>query len=278
VCRPYRSRHCQGFAMYNWNNHQLTKIINHSCFSNIFQGKGVFETILVTENNHLCLWDRHVLRLQKGIAFLGKQPEFDFSLLHQSLKKHFQKIESQTCYRLNLIYLPGNDILMIRYFPYQFPQLPAKLYTSDQYFRGNSPHYQYKTLSRMEYVFFQQLAKENQCDDFLFIDTNKNFLETCLANIFFFRSDGRIETPIASNMPLLNGVMRQYLLSSQKAIDIQCTERCIQPDDLGNYTQAFITNGLRLIQPVSQVGQWKYSQTDFGWHLRNHVLKQIVSF
>jgi branched-subunit amino acid aminotransferase/4-amino-4-deoxychorismate lyase len=238
----------------------------------LFQGNGVFETILVTENANPVLWHRHTMRLEKGAKFLGTKLTIDFDELRNVLIKHIQQQNQAASLRLNLIFLPHTKDLIIRFFPFQWPKSPARLYVNNQYYRGNSPHYQYKTLSRIENSYFHKIAQDNKCDDYLILDNHANILETCLANIFFVRYDGKVETPIAKDNPLLNGVLRQYLLDSQKEFNITCIEKNISLNDIANYTQAFITNGLRLIQPVSHIANWQFSQTDFAWSLRDLVL------
>ena len=258
--------------MYLWNDQSLQEISEHQ-ISDLFQGNGVFETIVVTEKARIILWHRHVQRLKKGAQFLGSQLTIDFNELHNALVTHFNQNNMKTCLRLNLIFLPQKKDLIIRYFPFQWPQSPVRLYVSNQYYRGNSPHYQYKTLSRIENNFFYRLAQDNKYDDFLILDSHSNVLETCLANIFFVRTDGQLETPQAHNMPFLNGVVRQYILDYQKELNIQCVEKNIPFNSIEKYDQAFITNGLRLIQPVSQIAHWHFSQTDDTWSLRELLKK-----
>lgn len=274
LCMKYQSQLLNEYhKMYLWNNHSLLKMPAHQ-ISDLAQGKGVFETILVTENANPILWDRHILRLGKGAQFLGTQLTIDFNELLKALVKHIQENNKDSCLRLNLIFLPHKNELIVRFFPFQWPENPVRLYVSSQYYRGNSPHYQYKTLSRIENSYFHSIAQENNCDDFLMLDYHANILETCLANIFFVRDDGQIDTPLAHNKPLLNGVLRQYLLDSQKDFHISCAEKNIPLNAIEKYAQAFITNGLRLIQPVSHIGNWHFSQTDMGWSLRDMVLSK----
>jgi len=257
--------------MYLWNNQLLQKIPPHQ-ISDLFQGNGVFETILITENATPILWDRHIARLKKGAQFLGTQLAIESHELLKALIKHFKQNKLNSCLRLNLIFLPQRKDLIVRFFPFQWPKNPARLYVSNQYYRGNSVHYQYKTLSRIEFNSYQKCAKENNYDDFLILDCHSNVLETCLANIFFIRTDGQFETPVAHNMPFLNGVVRQYLIDSQKELNIKCLEKLIPFSSIKQYKQAFITNGLRLIQPVSCIGDWHFEQTDAVWALKDVVL------
>ena len=259
--------------MYLWNNQSLLKMLEHQV-SDLFQGNGVFETIVVTENGNPILWNRHIQRLEKGAHFLGAHLKLDSNELLEALIKHIHQEKTDTCLRLNLIFLPQRNDIIVRFFPFQWPQNPVRLYATDQYYRGKSPHYQYKTLSRIENKYFHKLAQENNCDDFLILDCQSNVLETCLANIFFVRDDGIIETPLAQNMPFLNGVVRQYLLDFQKELNITCLEKSITFNSIEKYAQSFITNGLRLIQPVSHIAHWHFSQTDVAWLLRDLLLSK----
>ncbi|MBF0451980.1 MAG: aminotransferase class IV [Candidatus Magnetomorum sp.] len=264
--------------MYLWNNHSLIQSPEQTFLSDIFQGKGIFETILVTDKTCFFLWDEHIQRLNKGIQFLGKQTGIDFKALHHALTELFHCENLKDFFRLNIVYLPEKDTVIVRVFPFLFPKKPARLYLDTHYYRGNSPHYQYKTLSRMENLYFQQVAQTNHCDDFLMIDTHQQVLETCLANIFFVREDGVFETPVAQNMPLLNGILRSFLINAQKDLDIQCLEKNISINHISKYSQAFITNGLRLVQPVSRIGEWFYAKDNIGWELLDRLLRPKTAY
>ncbi|KPA14338.1 4-amino-4-deoxychorismate lyase [Candidatus Magnetomorum sp. HK-1] len=262
--------------MLFWNNHELIKISLPPFLSDTLQGKGVFETILVSENKTFLLWNDHINRLKKGIHFLGKQISIDFQKLHKSLINYFHTENYTGLFRLNLFYISESEGILIRIFPFQWPIKSARLYMNNKYFRGNSPHYQYKTLSRMEYVYFQQLAQENNCDDYLMTDSHQQVLETCLANIFFVRKDGVFETPVADNKPLLDGILRSYLINNQKSLGIKCIEKKITNNTIQDYSQAFITNGLRLVQPVSIIGKCCYTKDDIGWKLRDIIYSKLI--
>jgi len=262
--------------MLFWKNDELTTISSLPFFTDALQGRGVFETILVSENKTF-LWDDHIQRLKSGIKFLGNQLRFDFEKLHKNIVEYFLYKNFNGLYRLNLFYLPEIKGIIIRIFPFKWPIKPSRLYINENYQRGNTPHYQFKTISRMEYIFFQQLAKENNCDDYLISNSNNQILETCLANIFFVRQDGSTETPVAENMPFLNGVLRNYIIKNQKALGIKCIEKKIFLNSISDYTQAFITNGLRLVQPVSRIGKYSYTKEDIGWKLKEKIYNSILN-
>jgi len=262
--------------MYSWNNHSLIEIPENTFPSDMFQGKGVFETILVKDHTCFFLWADHIQRLSSGILFFGNKVSINFQSLLNTLSNRFQMENRHGYFRLNLIYLPENNSLFIRIFPFHWPEQPSRLYMDNQYYRGNSPHYQYKTLSRMEYIVFQQLAQKNFYDDFLFVDWHQHILETCLANIFFIRKDGVFETPEVKNKPLLNGVLRRFLLRSQDELGIKCIQKTISVHSLSDYSQAFITNGLRLIQPVSDIGDVTYTQYNVGWELLEKIKQMFI--
>jgi branched-subunit amino acid aminotransferase/4-amino-4-deoxychorismate lyase len=261
--------------MYIWNNQTLSKCSDQTCYPDLLQGKGIFETILVKNHSCFFLWDDHIQRLRRGIEYLGQSLCIDCQRLYQALSDCFFKENRKGFSRLNIFYLPEKGHLLIRIFPFQWPLQPARLYMDNQYFRGNSPHYQLKTISRMENIVFQQLAKSHHCDDFLFIDNYHHILETCLANIFFVRTDGVLETPSATHKPFLNGVLRNYLLNSQQLLDIECKEKTISVHSIAEYSQAFLTNGLRLVQPISSIGNCQYQNHDKGWALLEKILKSI---
>jgi branched-chain amino acid aminotransferase len=91
--------------------------------------------------------------------------------------------------------------------------------------------------------------------DAMMLDYRGRVAEATGANVFFVR-DGVIETPDPDCF--LNGITRQTVvrLARQKGIEVR--EVAIWPQDLGQYSECFITGSAAEITPVSQIGEFQF--------------------
>jgi len=99
-------------------------------------------------------------------------------------------------------------------------------------------------------------AAENEgYADALMLDYRGQVAEATGANIFFMR-DGAIHTPTPDCF--LNGITRQTAIKLAEARQIEVIERAIMPDELGTFSECFITGSAAEITPVAEIGQFNY--------------------
>ncbi|MEM9055805.1 MAG: branched-chain amino acid aminotransferase [Pseudomonadota bacterium] len=92
--------------------------------------------------------------------------------------------------------------------------------------------------------------------DALMLDYRGHVAEATGANIFFMR-DGAIHTPTPDCF--LNGITRQTAIKLAEARQIEVIERTILPDELGTFSECFITGSAAEITPVAEIGEFKYT-------------------
>ena len=106
-----------------------------------------------------------------------------------------------------------------------------------------------KHLNRLEQV----LARSEWCDpgitEGLMLDTHAHVIEAVSSNIFWVR-DGEVFTPVLQQCGVA-GVMRRVVM---EYLQITVQEKNCTLDDLYAAQEIFITNSLRGIQPVVQLG------------------------
>lgn len=76
------------------------------------------------------------------------------------------------------------------------------------------------------------------------------------ANMFFVQ-DGTLHTPIADCF--LNGITRQSIIALARARQIPVIERHIKPEELGGFTECFLTGSAAEVTPVSEIGPHKFT-------------------
>jgi len=92
--------------------------------------------------------------------------------------------------------------------------------------------------------------------DAMMLDWQGRVAECTGANIFFIR-DGKIHTPIADCF--LAGITRATAIALAKKRGIEVIERRIMPDEVGGFSECFITGTAAEVTPVSEIASWKFT-------------------
>jgi branched-chain amino acid aminotransferase len=92
--------------------------------------------------------------------------------------------------------------------------------------------------------------------DALMLDWQGRVAECTGANIFFVK-DGTIHTPIADCF--LAGITRATAMALARARNIEVIERRIMPEELGSFSECFITGTAAEVTAVSQIADWSFT-------------------
>ncbi|MCH9807291.1 MAG: branched-chain amino acid aminotransferase [Alphaproteobacteria bacterium] len=92
--------------------------------------------------------------------------------------------------------------------------------------------------------------------DALMLDYRGQVAECTGANVFFIQ-DGVIHTPIPDCF--LDGITRRTVIGLAQARGYQVVERVIMPEELGDFSECFITGTAAEVTPVSEIGEFKYT-------------------
>ena len=133
----------------------------------------------------------------------------------------------------------------------------------DSYSGIKSNSYQLSTLGGM-------FATEKGLDDCLLLNAHGRVAETTIANIWWVRN-GRIFTPPLSE-GCVAGVMRRFLLEALPAAGYEVLEEPIGPDELLNMEEVFISNAIRGVQWVRNLGG-----RNFGCKVSEEIYRKIIS-
>src|SRR5208283_3866042 len=91
--------------------------------------------------------------------------------------------------------------------------------------------------------------------DALMMDWQGRVAECTGANVFFVR-DGTIHTPIADCF--LAGITRATVIDLARQRGVEVVERRTMPDELGGFSECFITGSAAEVTPVGEIGQHIY--------------------
>ncbi|MFL6688931.1 MAG: branched-chain amino acid aminotransferase [Alphaproteobacteria bacterium] len=99
-------------------------------------------------------------------------------------------------------------------------------------------------------------AEAQGYNDALMYDYRGFVAEATGANIFFVE-DGKLVTPIADCF--LDGITRRSVMALARARQIPVVERYIRPEELGGFSECFLTGTAAEVTPVSEIGPHRFT-------------------
>jgi branched-chain amino acid aminotransferase len=99
-------------------------------------------------------------------------------------------------------------------------------------------------------------AMANGYADALMLDYRGYVAEATGANVFFIKGK-EITTPTPDC--ILNGITRQTLIALAHENGYTVTERHIQPEELSQFDECFLTGTAAEVTPVSEIGEFKFT-------------------
>ena len=105
----------------------------------------------------------------------------------------------------------------------------------------------------------KEYAEKNGYHDAMMLDYRGYVAEGTGANIFFIKGND-IHTPIADCF--LNGITRQTVIEMATNQGFKITERHIQPDEIKNYDEAFLTGTAAEITPIRSIDDINFTTGD----------------
>ncbi len=108
--------------------------------------------------------------------------------------------------------------------------------------------------------------------DALMLDWRGHVAECTGANIFFVK-DGVIHTPDASCF--LDGITRRTVIELAKKRGYEIVERTIMPEELADFSEAFLTGTAAEVTPVSEIDEHRYTPGKISENLLNDYMAYV---
>ncbi len=108
--------------------------------------------------------------------------------------------------------------------------------------------------------------------DAMFLDYRGYVAEATGANVFFIK-DGVIHTPIPDCF--LNGLTRQSVIAIAKSRGVTVIERHIQPEELSDFAECFLTGSAAEVTPVSEIGPYRFKPGTLTETLMNAYADEV---
>lgn len=123
-----------------------------------------------------------------------------------------------------------------------------------------------KHLNRLEQVLAQAEWNDESIVDGLMLDTEGELVSGTASNVFMVR-EGTLVTPDLRFCGVL-GIMRAEALRAAKELGIPVSEEPLWPHDVTASSEVFITNSVRGIRSVTELGAQRWNSTPVADRLR----------
>jgi len=228
-------------------------------------GYGLFETMRAY-SGHIFRLEKHLARLSRSAKFLGIDLESDIPDLEKALYNTLQANNlSNARIRLTLSggegepipdLLPQNPTVIIvarSYTPYppQVYEQGFKAIVSRIRQNTQSPAAVIKSLNYLDNLLARREAKLAGADEAILLNEQGFLAEGSMSNIFLV-SDNTLLTP-SEDSGILPGITREVILELALSMDMKTIERKIALKELLQADEAFFTNSLIEIMPLTQV-------------------------
>ena len=108
--------------------------------------------------------------------------------------------------------------------------------------------------------------------DALMLDWRGYVAETTGANVFLVR-DGAIHTPTPDCF--LDGITRRSVMGLARSMGLEVIERHITAEELGTFSEVFITGTAAEVTPVSEIGEHRYKPGNITFSLMDDFSKMV---
>ena len=240
-------------------------------------GYGLFETMRAY-SGHIFRLEQHLERLLRSAQLLELKLQLDASALRKALYETLEANNLKDA-RLRLTVSGGVGevvpdlsscksatvfIVSRRYTPYtaQVYQEGFKAVMSDIRRNSRSPAAKTKSLNYLDNLLARSEARRAGCDEAILLDEQGFLAEGSTSNIFLV-CGGMLLTP-GEDSGILPGVTRQVVLELAPTLGIKAAVRKIAPEELALADEAFLTNSIMEIMPLTRVGEQKIGSGKAG--------------
>jgi aminodeoxychorismate lyase len=257
----------------NFNGHLLEE--SKSCISpsnrSFRYGDGFFETMKMVAGE-VALQELHLARLFYSLEVLQFDVPASFSAAYiiDQVKRTATKNKLQHCrIRLNIFRGNGglydaenmrpNFVVQVYALEHQNQAINSNGLVVDIFrdsIKAADKFSAIKSNNFLPYAMAALWVKSNKLNDALLLNQHATIADSTIANVFVV-IDRQVKTPSLAD-GAVNGVMRMHLLQCLRKDGIVVQECSLTEEDLNNANEVFLTNAIRGIQWVKQIGKSNY--------------------
>lgn len=222
----------------------------------VLTGTGVFETMRVRRGG-IFLLREHLARLFAGLAALRIKPIWSKAELTGFLTATIKHSRGQDQRVRLTVWQDGQgphvSVIVAPYIPYPPGKYKKgfKAMMARQRRRGRSPFTRIKSIDYGLFLRAYQAAQRQGYDEAVILNETGDLVEGSRTNIFFVRQ-GTLCTP-ALKCGCIKGIIRDFVLKMAKAEKVPCRTVTAKPIELLRAEEAFVTNSLMGIMPLTSL-------------------------
>ncbi|ABI75598.1 aminotransferase, class IV [Hyphomonas neptunium ATCC 15444] len=146
----------------------------------------------------------------------------------------------------------GAATLLARFSPMDvaFPMPPVRLRISNIRRNPTSPSARHKTLSYTDNIMALREAMAMGYDEALLLSPEGRVACASAANVFALFGNLLVTPPLSEGV--LPGVVRGWLIGAAREAGLETAQESLTPERLSEADSIFLTNSLRIFQPVSE--------------------------
>ncbi len=244
---------------------EATPALLESLTPGVLKAKGVFETMRA-QNGKVNFLATHLRRMSRGLKVLHLPPTIYHLKIYLNILELLKLNRLKTA-RVRLMIWRKGKILH-----HAIVAQPLERLTAAQYRKGfsasltNGHHRETCVpIKSLDYGIFREglrKARSAGFDEALFVNRKGELVEGSRTNIFLVKDNCLLTPPIASGC--LPGVMRQQVISAARRLKIRCAAKPLNAQDLLTADEAFVTNALLGIMPLTGLDKQKINTGNPG--------------
>ena len=219
-------------------------------------GKGVFETML-SKKGRIFQLEEHLQRLFQGLRVLKIQSPLTRDQMKKDLITLLRfSLLSKARVRIVVWQNQGRvrtALMMQPYRPFSARKYREgfKALMAGERLRRSLRWSSVKSLEYQIFLRVYHVAQSRGCDEAILLNGRGFLAEGSRSNIFFVKDDV-LYTPSLS-CGCLDGVTRRMVLKIARQLKLKVKEANVRPEELSNADEAFLTNSLMGVMPLSEL-------------------------
>jgi branched-subunit amino acid aminotransferase/4-amino-4-deoxychorismate lyase len=232
-----------------------TAALLESLTPGVLKAKGVFET-MSARNGKVALFAAHLKRMSRGLNVLNLSRPKSFPAIPKNISQ-LLKVNRLKNARVRLMVWQKGGRIHAAIVAEPLQRLSAQQYKKgftatliNGHRRDTS-----EPVKSLDYGIFRESLKKARAagfDEALLVNRANELVEGSRTNIFLVRNNVLLTPPVTSGC--LPGVMRQRIIEAARRFKLRCAVRTLTAADLFGADEAFVTNALLGIMPLTHLG------------------------
>ncbi|MBI3616860.1 MAG: aminotransferase class IV family protein [Candidatus Omnitrophica bacterium] len=218
----------------------------------VLKAKGVFETMRVS-NGKAALLEAHLRRMSRGLKVLGIRWSMSYRTIPANIRQLLRVVSLTEARVRVMLWQKGAGVHCAIVAEALAPPSARRYKEGFKAILTNGHRRQTPVpIKSLDYAIFREgleKARAAGFDEALFVNRKNELVEGSRTNIFLVKDNCLFTPPIKSGC--LPGVTRQRVIAAARGLKIHCATRALTAADLFNADEAFVTNALLGIMPLT---------------------------